>query len=335
MKCDMGEDEKEDNWVIDTSDDGSPVASWADRPRDSFESSRQARLCRLHGQTSSSDLESGFLHSLAGLFSTPELARRTLLGSLLSFASNFPQFGVLLHAGVVNAPTKSSPDAAATATADGNQVYRLTLFNSLASLMAALASLFMYRVFQARRPPLLLLLAGTLLATLAAGLVILLAGPRLPRQVDMFAVLTATSSLAIACLDAVTDLEMVYLAELFPTRHRSIGFGVCLAAMQLGSMSAALMNRRPDFTLLRHVATGRLVQVASQRHEATTPRLAGQTDGQMAIPLLVYAASAGLGLVVCLFLPDTHGVGLDDSIGMTSSSGTATFGMVDRTRGHK
>lgn len=98
-----------------------------------------------------------------------------------------------------------------------------------------------------------------------------------------FAIRLTLGTLGVSCASVVATTIYIYTSELYPTVVRNMGMGASSTAMRLGSMAAPFIS---------NLAT-------------SVPWL----------PTLVFGGAPLLAAFLCLFLPETKGRILPDSMG--------------------
>ncbi|OON16774.1 transporter, major facilitator family protein, partial [Opisthorchis viverrini] len=154
-------------------------------------------------------------------------------------------------------------------------IYLLGFISSLTGIPSTLCALVVYRIFQRRKRPLMVVLSisAAFLALSALDKVII------THIEDL--VLTTCANFALVFVTVGICMIYVYVPELYPSSIRTGAFGVVFGLARFGSMLCPYVN-----DLERYATHG--------------------------TPLLVYAGALAVAVVIITFLPDTDGLNLAD-----------------------
>ncbi|THD27116.1 Solute carrier family 22 member 1 [Fasciola hepatica] len=155
-------------------------------------------------------------------------------------------------------------------------IYFVALMNATAAIPGPVIASVLYRVFRYRRVPLIvcyLIIVCTLLIGSLYSIIM---------RTDDDTVLNVCCNCALIMYSATFVMLSIYVAELFPSTFRTRAIGLSAGVGRLGGSLSTFVNQ-----LGAHVIHG--------------------------LPILVYAGSALLQLLLLFFIPDTTGENLPDT----------------------
>nr|CUU98704.1 solute carrier family 22 [Hymenolepis microstoma] len=166
------------------------------------------------------DLLRGFGRGFAAPYQNTDIAKRSVISTLLFTGQMCAFFGMLFYTQVIR-----------------GSVYYVYILNALTSIPGTLISTLLYWRLKGRKKPLLVLYAMSVAILLIGGLYTVVGKP------ESEIPLIVCCNITLVLLGASLNMLFIYTPELFPSSIRSQGFGSATGFGRVGSMLCSFINQ--------------------------------------------------------------------------------------------